>query len=307
MKIKIISVLLLSLSLRLSGASISPDKMNVLREIDKENNSFEGVSRLFLLPDYPYKSEIDKVENIQKLRFGMSQAEVENIFGKDFRCQFKILKNNTKYECISWFFVKRTNMYFFIFQNGKLVSIIEPPIGKSRIVEKYHMGRVIRIQESVFTDPITRINDTLNIKSLSLTDFESIIDKRIPAKRSPVEPLLLDTFSKFVKGSSSQMKKDYEINFQLLKKYCPDKISLGNSLDNIKTVMGTPYIVKETKEQKIFIYGENKRLKVNHMMKFSWVAVVFENNKVSCAFSNYYFPKEWKTEADKMEKNTAGK
>ncbi|MCK4981792.1 MAG: hypothetical protein KAS17_02660 [Victivallaceae bacterium] len=299
-KTNLIFILLFPFFFSSLGANhISPSKMDILHKIDKRNSSFKGVSMVSLMPDYPYKSEISKVENIQKLKFGVSQDEVENIFGKNFRYQFKILKNNAKYECISWFFIKRRSRYFFIFKNGKLVSIVEPPIGKLRIVKKYYAGKMRNFQERVFSNPIERVNSTLNIKSLSLNEFQLMINKRIPKKLKPINPFISLTFSIFVSNAFSQMKKDYKTNFQLLKKYCLDKVLLGNSLNDVKMIMGTPCSMRETEKRKIFIYGENKNLKINHMIKFSWLAIVLKNDKVSCAFSNYYFPKEWKPQSKK--------
>ena len=83
------------------------------------------------------------------------------------------------------------------------------------------------------------------------------------------------------------------MNFQLLKKYCLCKVLLGSKSNDVKNVMGIPYKVKVSGKQKIFIYGENKNSKVNHMIKFSCLAIVLKNNKVNCVFSNYYYPREW--------------
>lgn len=303
MKTHLIIILLLSFFIKSFGGNhISLEKMDVLRKIDKRHTSFMGVSRISLMPDYPYKSEISKVENIKKLKFGMSQSEVENIFGKDFRYQFKILKNNVKYKCISWFFIKRVSMSFFIFKNEKLVSIVEPPLSKSKITKKLFNGKMVNFEESIFRNPIERVNDTLNVKSLSLNEFQLMIHKRIPKKQKSINPFLYFAFSIFVSNASSQMKKDYKTNFQLLKKYCLDKALLGNSLNDVKMTIGTPYEVKELGKQKIYIYGENKSLKVNHMIKFSCLAIVFKNNKVNCAFSNYYYPREWRIQSKKSGK-----
>ena len=308
MKTHLIILLLLSFFIRSFGGNhISSDKMNVLRKIDKENTSFMGVSRTSLMPDYPYKSEVSKVENIKKLRFDMSQSEVEDLLGKDFRYQFKTFKDNAKYECISWFFIKRRSMYFFIFKDGKLVSIVEPPHGKSKIVKKIYNGKMRNFRESVFCDPIERINNTLNIKSLSLNEFQLMINKRIPKKLSSFNPFLYIGYAIFALGSSSRMRKDYKTNFQLLKKYCLNRVLLGNSLNNVKMIMGTPRRVRETGKQKIFIYGEKKKLKISLRIKFSWLAIVFTNNKVSCVFNNYFLPKAWGTQQRTKSKKTVTK
>jgi hypothetical protein len=92
-----------------------------------------------------------------------------------------------------------------------------------------------------------------------------------------------------------KIRKDYEINQQLLQQYDGCRVEIGFTVAQVDNLYGEPLrIMPMAPNETARIYGEDRNLEINRIFRYSNVAVVFDpQQRVSAVYSRGFFSESW--------------
>jgi len=234
-------------------------------------------------------------KGIGELKKGITKEQVEEILGTNAQHEFTAILEGDRFHCISYSFVKYYINYFFTFKNEKLFSIIEYPPFEYDLVP--YIGTSKQQVRKPWT-PEERIKKVLESENLLGEAFVQSLEKSVSKyKKTPVSynqlPALV-MIAPLILMDTPNRRKEAELNAQLIEKYDPDKIDIGMTDQEVNDALGEPHHSRALSPGKVLhVYGEEASLrKLAQENWFSWIAVVFEDGRVTRIFSHSFFHKE---------------
>jgi hypothetical protein len=226
---------------------------------------------------------------------GMSQEEISSKFKGPGTFQFAAHKDSAVFHCVGYSFNENYLNYYFLFKNGKLVSIIDvraftadafetipDPMNPGTKIEARKLWNDEDCMTSILkTETMSPEVFYAQVKSKTRpsekADHFMTIDNALPAFviLSPILiPYMMTLTARY---------KIYEIT------YDPFKIDIGAKRINVETIYGKPtYIVQHKDSNRTtHAYGPTGS-PWNGNGEF-WIAVVYENDDAVRIFSNSMF------------------
>ena len=243
-------------------------------------------------------------EELKEINIGDSLTKILKKYSKAMRHEFTVIKNNEVYKL---FFLRvgskpnLDNMFSIgiLFGNGYLIKFINPQTIEWKMKIVSFDGTPWRRRESWQINNDYSINSVLNSKGVSKIFFKKKLTDTADHNKG-MEPLkILPAFaiSYILFGAQTvKLKKQYTLNKQFLKKYDGNKIDIGMTFEQVDKIYGkAKQKIQLKKNEEVRLYGASIKLDlIFYRVKYSWVAVLFRNNKVTKVFSDTFFNEDWK-------------
>lgn len=228
------------------------------------------------------------MKDLASLKHGMTQQEVENALKARGSHQFTALRSNTIIRCIAYCRSDKWGMYYFVFTNGRLTSICEPPPFEMRTVP--YGDSLLNIR--VLGDPEVRIDKVLNAKDVIGPSLTAALETKEPnaPPKSSADPGLTAAYLLTKKLLSNKEKdkeraKEYKL---LLEKYDPFKVRIGSIAQDIEVHLGKPQIVEAMNEKREMRYYGSVEYGKTAIRELMWISLVYDENKVVRVFSDEF-------------------
>ena len=250
-------------------------------------------------------------EDDMSLRLGMSQAEISSQLKGSGTHQFSAQKDSNAFYCVSYSFCEHHLICYFLFMDGKLVSILDrhPFFAEAFETKPYlkYPGSKIEIRkpwkdEDFMMDIIKA--KTMSPEALSALIKTTELEEAKRAKTIEVDNLLplfviLAPLAPFAISQNIYWHMKHEA---WLNKYDLFKIGIGAKRSNVEAVYGSPsFVVKHSDTNRAtHAYGPPELLWRGKTCLYLgtyfdnrfWTAVVYENDVAVRIFSNDLFNHE---------------
>jgi hypothetical protein len=239
-------------------------------------------------------SDIDRLGAVTQ---GMSLKEVEESLGPEHRLQFHVLEKSVDCLCLSYAFGKPYILLYFVFKNGTLDKISEPPPFEYHDIE-YNgdspemKGSKISIRVPV--DPWNRMEITLKCPDLSGHLAVDSILKRCPKDETslaivPVFIIAAPILPFLLVGRANE----YRVNKRTEEKYDPQKIVMTSSSNDVLGLYGAPVKSGEVNGLLVDTFGIDNHLSLIDPSDVApFFNVVYDKfGKVRAVFSDDFYPK----------------
>jgi hypothetical protein len=240
-------------------------------------------------------------EKTSTLKAGSTLNDTQKVFDSKGTHQFTILKDSRKYTCLSfdvgtdYSWIGIGTPYYAIFGNNGLYSIVEPsPFEYETRIDK--KGRRISHRKAVA--PEKRLETVFAANKLFSNDLGDSIQQLFPRRHStsnlgPILPLMYGLAPISLIGNApGKFFHDMKIN-KLKRKYDPEKISIGMSPDEVKTVLGKPNSTYHpSKDRTILVYGSQETYKNCPQHRFTWMSLEFKKTLLTSIYTNDFFNDE---------------
>jgi hypothetical protein len=235
---------------------------------------------------------------------GSSLLAVKNALGTAVFHEFTIAETNGDYTLMGCrVSPEDSSDLWLLFHSNILTKIIEPT---SAEVEKYpYQGTTATRIRRWDIDDIGRITKIIESPALTREQIVAEVEKLDSTNHKVGRTTVGDEMGNMVWASvirdfnakmAPRMKKDYEINQELLKRYDGSLVVVGMETDEVVKLYGKPQRVFSTKHMEtVRVFGDDRELEVNPAHLFSWVAVVFDaQGRVTSVCSRDFFCDDWK-------------
>jgi hypothetical protein len=225
------------------------------------------------------------------LRDGIAPDDVQRALGKEGTHQFTAVRGDSEYLCLSVSIQESTSTYYLVFVDDGLTKVVEPLTEEFRDVEL--AGAMVSVRMPF--DPFDKVEKVLSRPSLSDEDLAAAVDRaraRKPAlsfNQTPAAVLTLPALAL----EAPRIAADYARNRELARRYSPAKVRLGMPADEVDGLYGMPYATHAAPAREMRVYGEAVALDINPAHRFSWVAVVFEEDRAIAVFTHDFFHAEF--------------
>lgn len=200
------------------------------------------------------------------------------------------LVDDTEYLRLYYLFKEPPVGFYLVFTNEHLQRIIQPPKAELKRVPYKGTFREIPMQKAT----TNLIDEVLTARDLTREEISQLIRHALPRSSESLNalPAFMVAAPSFVKGWG-EIESDYQTNAELAQKYDPMKVEVGDTVAEVEAAFGSCYrIVESSPGSEIHVFGGPVNLRINPAYKFSSVAVVFENGKVTQVLSHYFFDKQ---------------
>jgi hypothetical protein len=226
-------------------------------------------------------ADIDAVGELQR---GVSLTHVRALLGPDPRHQFTSRVGGAEYVCVSYAFGKPHARFYFVFKDGKLEKITEPPPFRFQSVP-FRGGQ---LEKTLPVDPEARVGEVMRAADLRGPALRASLAARLPRGSSSF--MALSPFTSLapqVAASEPRRAKEFSRNEQLAKDLDAGKVSLGDSRETVDAAFGVPLRTTEAGERIVCGYGAAEPLPmVPPAYLFSPVDVHFESGRAVSVFGN---------------------
>jgi hypothetical protein len=236
-------------------------------------------------------------KKVSELHANSTIKDMEKAFAVKGTHQFTLQKDGRNYLCLSfsvgesYSWTENAAVYYGIFENSKLYSIVEQSSVEYEIgIDK--QGRQISHRKPIIPDVV------FSAKRLFGKDLINSLEENFPRRPSssnlgPMIPLVtvLGPVS-VVLNSPSNLLHNIEVN-KLKNKYDPLKIDIGMLSSEVESISGKPNHIYHPAENKmIYVYGSEYTIGDCPQYEFTWFSVEFENARVINVYSNDFFNDE---------------
>jgi hypothetical protein len=227
---------------------------------------------------------VSNVDGVAQLQRGVSLDHVRGLLGEDSRHQFTSRTGGGEYVCLSYAFGEPYARLYFLFRDGKLQSITEPPPLPFQTVP-YQGGR---LEKRLPVDPEARMGEVMRAADLSGPALRASLAARLPEGRKSFAVLpAFRSVAPQVAANEPRRRKEFSRNEQLAKSLDAGKIRLGDGRETVAAVLGAPLRTTESGERIVCGYGNTEPLPmVPPAQLFSPVDVHFESGKAVAVFGN---------------------
>jgi len=225
------------------------------------------------------KKQCVSEETVLAVANAASLSEVKNILGSSTRHEFTVSATDGEYTLISCYVdIGQGISVWFLFRNGTLVKV--PAWVPYDMEEIPYEGTTWRRRKSWGIEDTTRVQKVIAARSMTPDQLRTYFASLQPDKRTAGEPEnIMPAFllTGYFKKMGPRIKKDYETNEELRKRYDGCRANLGMSIEQVDELFGKPLRNFSTKDgYPVRIYGEVRRLEVDPQYRFSCVVVVFD-------------------------------
>ena len=221
-----------------------------------------------------------------EIKRGITLEELEGFLRGCGDYEFTVEIGADVHACVGYPPSNSPSMLYFVFSNGLLRSIIEPPPFEWQSV-LLGDGTRYEFRKPEFTE--RRVAIVLNSKDLSQAQILESVNRRRPKKRprffNNVWPLDFITFPARAVGlpltlTARQRARDRNAHFD------PSKVSMSMSVHEVNEIYGKPTRIHNVDGRTLRVYG-NKRYPA------TWVAVQFQSQRAIGVFKNHFFDRTW--------------
>ncbi len=195
-------------------------------------------------------------EALAAFKTGTKGAEVEKVLGEG-RHQFTTAQDGHLVTTRSYSFEEPYIRLYFVFREGKLDRIVEPPPKDVDVVP--FMGGTRAIERTL--DPYLRMEAVFqgpNIEGEELVRWLRV-NTRKRSKSYNVVPAFILT-APLLAVAAPEMAKEYRRNTELAQKYDPEKVQIGMSKVEVAKQFGEPLQIASRKERLSHVYGDHAKL-----------------------------------------------
>ncbi len=239
-------------------------------------------------------SDVDRLGSVAQ---GMSLPAVEDALGTEHRLQFHVLVAAVDCLCLSYAFGRSYDVLYFVFKDGVLDRIAEPPPFEERLIDypgtgTDGKGSKISIRASV--DPWTRMDLVLASPDLSGPAATASVQRRCPEERMsmsiiPAVIIAAPLLPFLYLGTANE----YRINARTQERYDAQKVRLGSSIQDVLGQFGAPVRSGEVNGLLVDTFGVDNHLS---LIDPSDVAPFFDVicdkfGKVRAVFSDDFHPR----------------
>lgn len=238
-------------------------------------------------------SDIDRLATVAP---GMSLREVEDALGPEHRLQFHALVKSAEYLCLSYAFCKSYDVLYFVFKDGTLDRISEPPPFEWKDID--YQGdspewKGTKISIRVPVDPWIRMDLVLGSSDVSGQAAVDSIMKRCPKDHlsmaivpasiiaAPLLPFLL-----------AGRANEYRINTDTKERYDPQKIVMASTITDVIGRFGAPVKSGEVNGLLVDTFGIDNHLSlIDPSDVVPFFDVIYDKfGKVRDVFSDDFHP-----------------
>ena len=228
---------------------------------------------------------------------GASFDTVTNTLKDSSRHGFTISETNGVYTMISCLVAVGDGIDFWLlFHNRALLKIVHLP-RREVVIYPYRGTTASRIRPWDIEDK-TYIEKTINAQAMTHDQIRAYLDWVRPDERTAGEPANIGpafVLSGYFNTMRSRIKKDYETNQELRKRYDSGRANLGMSVEQVDDLYGKPLRTFVTTDSRpVRVYGESRRLEIDPRYRFSCVATIFDSQRRLAAIYGYgFFDDAW--------------
>ena len=229
---------------------------------------------------------------------GASFETVTNVLKSAMRHEFTTAESGGIYSLISCFVNVGEGVDFWLLFRGKVLVKVIWPVAPTLEYYSWQGTPATRIKSWSIEDK-AYIERTIGAPALTHAEIQKLLNdlKRNPRaanETSNVAPAFLLTH--YVEKMGPKMRKDFETNKELLKRFDGCRVDIGMDREEIGKLYGTPLRIFSTKNQgTVTIFGDSQDLSINPLYSYSCLAVVFEKGgRVTDVYSHEFFNDEWK-------------
>jgi hypothetical protein len=238
-----------------------------------------------------------KSEVLARLERGLTEEEVYRAIGKPFRHEFVVRRDGKTYHAVSYAFERRSLNYYVLFEEGRVIKVIEPP-EFARHLEPMPSGTT-KIEVLGLINPFHRVDQVFVARDLSGSQLD--VNARLPKPSkggSNLGPLIL--VAPLLMPSEGQQRETLRHNREREAHFDPARVSLGMGEGDVQAIYG-PHIGERTESGvRCRAYGqwdeESPRQLWHHRtpeFRFSWVVVCFDVGKATAIFSDHFVDERW--------------
>lgn len=226
---------------------------------------------------------------------GTSLEAVRAKLGIAARHEFTILETAGNYILINCLVGNGTS-FDLLFRDKSLIKIIRPPsFPELKETYLFRGTPATRMRDWDIGETPKLVSKAMSAPALTHDQIITYLkpDEGLKSKRGNVLPAFLatDFFSKM----APRIKKDYQTNQELLERFDGCRAEIGMHVDAVDKVYGKPLrVLSMAGAQTARIYGEDSKLEINPMYRFSNVAVVFDaRGQAKAIYSHGFFCEGW--------------
>lgn len=226
------------------------------------------------------------VDSLLQLERGQSQQKIEEVFGAPARHEFSARIDDRLLRCVSFSFDSK-GRYYFVLTNDALAKICEVAAFEFRRVPYKGTWREIPVR----TEPEKRLKKVLDSSDLAGAALSESLRRRGPSPKSSsmnVLPAFIRAAPLWVIAAPLRAEQRAEIE-TLAKKFNPQKVKLGMSVEQVEEMFGKPHIKESGGERREICYYGSARLGENPLL---WISVIFEEGQAVLVFSGDFFEVE---------------
>jgi hypothetical protein len=226
-------------------------------------------------------SQIDAVAELGR---GVSPDHLRALLGRDSRHQFTSRVGANEYLCVSHAFGAPHARLYFVFKDGKLEKITEPPASPTRTVP--YQGA--SLEQRLPVDPEARIAEVMLAPDISGQPLRAALAARLPRRgnSSTVLPAFRANAAPFA-ASEPRRRREYLMNERLAKHFDARKVRLGESREQVDGALGQPLQTARAGGRTVCVYGSTEPLPmVAPAELFSPIDVHFESGRAVAVFGN---------------------
>lgn len=225
-------------------------------------------------------------EAMSDLSAGMTRRDVARLMESDGLHQFSLLQDGRTHICVSHFLdsgdPKKSlgQEFYFLFIDGKLEKVVLPVSLEGRPEGQAWDQASVQAMEQV-----------LSGRNLLASGLQDKV-----AAEGEYHRFVLPSAAKIVLMRAPPISRiDHFRNRMLAKKYHGERIELGASPSDVEAVLGQPrYNRVISSTETVRVYGQEGNLKVKPQYQYSWVAVVYQDERAVRVYSHDFFDGKWK-------------
>lgn len=227
---------------------------------------------------------VSQIDAVAELPRGMSLDHLRALLGQEPRHQFTSRVGASEYLCVSYAFGEPHARLYFVFKEGKLEKIMEPPPSPTRTVPYQGAWG----QQRLPVDPEVRVAEVMQAGDMSGQPLRASLAARLPkgGKSFNVLPAF-GVLAPHFAATEPLRRKQYRRNEQLAKHFDARKVRLGDSREQVDSAFGPPLQTTQAGGRTVCVYGSTEPLPmVSPPYLFSPIDVHFESGRVVALFSN---------------------
>lgn len=225
------------------------------------------------------------VEALADLPRGITLDELQGIMATPPRHQFTARIDGGERLAVSYAFGETWARLYFVFRNGKLEKIVEPPPSEYKQVP--YKGGILELKRPV--DAEKRLEVVLAAPDLAGAQPAAAIRGKLPKRSRPPINVLppFEPVPPVPAAARPRIVKNYQRNLELARRFDPFKLKLGMTPAAVDREFGEPLRLEgDGGPQPSRVYDSDEEVSVNPEYAFSPVAVVFEKDAATRIFSN---------------------
>jgi hypothetical protein len=222
------------------------------------------------------------IDVVAELERGVSLDRVRAVLGQEPRHQFTSRVNSEEYLCVSYAFGEPYARLYFLFRDGRLEKITEPP----PFAYQTAPYRGATLEKRLPVDPHVRVAEVMQAPDLGGTRLRRALAARLPKGResSNVVPAFV---AERMAADEPARRKQYARNEQRATHFDGRRVRIGDSLGQVTDALGQPLQSAAAAPRSVRVYGSTEPLPmVNHAYRFSPVEIHFEHDRVVAVFGN---------------------